>query len=209
MRHSTSENCDVRPLPSGRLTANEFAARFQSSFRVSWLIARGIVGNDELAEDVVQEAALIALGKLDQFEPGTNFSAWIGRVVRLTAMNHARKHRNRQTASLDPNLIEESAARFAPISNGDPRGPGPAGTTIPDSPLFDRQVEAALLGVSDMARACLLLRTVEGMKYTDIAGLLEIPEGTAMSHVHRARHFLRERLAEWWPADSKVNEADA
>jgi RNA polymerase sigma-70 factor (ECF subfamily) len=54
----------------------------------------------------------------------------------------------------------------------------------------------ALRGVSEVARACLLLRTLEGMPYARISELLQIPEGTAMSHVHRTRQFLRERLAD-------------
>jgi DNA-directed RNA polymerase specialized sigma24 family protein len=42
----------------------------------------------------------------------------------------------------------------------------------------------------------LLLRTIEQMEYSEISKVLQIPEGTAMSHVHRARQHLRERLAD-------------
>jgi RNA polymerase sigma-70 factor (ECF subfamily) len=57
---------------------------------------------------------------------------------------------------------------------------------------------AALVEVGEVPRACILLRTVEGLAYPEIAKLLGIPEGTAMSHVHRTRQLLRTRLASVW-----------
>src|SRR5213079_264175 len=68
-----------------------------------------------------------------------------------------------------------------------------------DQAFFDDHVTKALNSVSDVARACLLLRTIEQMEYSEISRLLQIPEGTAMSHVHRARQHLRERLADKFP----------
>jgi RNA polymerase sigma-70 factor (ECF subfamily) len=62
----------------------------------------------------------------------------------------------------------------------------------------------ALEQVGDVARACLLLRTIESLDYRQIAQLLEIPEGTAMSHVHRARRLLRGQLTQ---ADVRVSGA--
>jgi RNA polymerase sigma-70 factor (ECF subfamily) len=50
--------------------------------------------------------------------------------------------------------------------------------------------------LDEVARACLLLRTVHDMPYKQIAQVLEVPEGTAMSHVHRARQAMRQRLME-------------
>ena len=53
---------------------------------------------------------------------------------------------------------------------------------------------AAMNRISAVARSCLLLRTLEGLPYSQIAQMLQIPQGTAMSHVHRARRHLREHL---------------
>ena len=68
------------------------------------------------------------------------------------------------------------------------------GNLIDMQPHFDDDLTAALTALSPMARACTLLRIVEGLDYRDIAALLDIPQGTAMSHVHRSRRHLREKL---------------
>jgi RNA polymerase sigma-70 factor (ECF subfamily) len=60
----------------------------------------------------------------------------------------------------------------------------------------------ALHSLGETARCCLLLRTIEQMPYAQIAQLLEIPEGTAMSHVHRSRMTLRGQLADTRPAET-------
>ena len=188
-------NPDANSLSAGMrfaagLDAEEFCARFQASFRTHWLIAVSIVREPSLAEDVVQDAALIALGKLSEFTPGTNFNAWVGRMVRYVALNCARKEQKRRSTPLD--------------GVGDPEDLRLKGRIIvPDSARahrsMDERIERELFSVGDMARACLLLRTVDGLAYADIAELLDIPEGTAMSHVHRTRHLLRARLADLAP----------
>lgn len=174
----------------------EFSAQFEASYRAFWLIAAGVVNDAALAEDVVQEAAIIALDKLGEFEQGTNFKAWMGQIVRYVALNHFRKHRHRRSAPLDPAIMEQVVL---PSRSSEPipelklsgRGQLPAGQHH-----FDDIVVQALDSLTEVARACLLLRTVEGLSYAEVASLLEIPEGTAMSHVHRARRQLRDCLTE-------------
>ncbi|MBI1827392.1 MAG: RNA polymerase sigma factor [Planctomycetes bacterium] len=172
----------------------EFAAEFRASFRALWLIAAGIIGDASLAEDVVQEAAIIALEKLDQFTPGTNFKAWAGRIVRNVALNRARSERRRRAVTGNADSLNAVSARNERDSTEHPEH-----ARFPDHKAsFDSRVLAALESVTEIARACLLLRTLEGMEYSEIAAVLEIPEGTAMSHVHRTRQHLRERLATVW-----------
>lgn len=185
---------DRKNRAADKPTAREtFAIQFRASFRAFWLTAVGIVNDHTVAEDVVQEAAIVALNKLDQFEQGTNFQAWMGRIVRYVALNTARKERKRRASPGDADILESQPARGG--QGNVTIKPGAGGD------LFDSRVSEALADVSDIARTCLLLRVIEEMSYKDISNLLDIPEGTAMSHVHRARRHLRERLADAPPTD--------
>ncbi|MBT8484154.1 MAG: RNA polymerase sigma factor, partial [Phycisphaerae bacterium] len=78
------------------------------------------------------------------------------------------------------------------------------GTLPPDQRSFDDDVLHALDGLEETARACLLLRTVVDLPYKEIARALDVPEGTAMSHVHRARRVLREKLDERHPVSTRT-----
>ena len=189
-----------RSAPDGASDRERFSAHFSSSFRALWFTAAGIVGNRSLAEDVVQEAAIIGLEKFSQFQDGTSFPAWMGQIVRHVALNSMRKETRRKTSTLEP----DGTARHADGGTGTPRTAhnpendkvtrAVRGELAPDQRDFDDHVVRALGELSPAARGCLLLRTVEGMEYREISALLGIPEGTAMSHVHRSRQVLREKL---------------
>jgi RNA polymerase sigma-70 factor, ECF subfamily len=201
-----------------------FARQFVASYRTLWTIAAGIVNDPVVAEDVVQDAAVTAMGKLNEFRPDSNFTAWMAQIVRYIALNASRRGR-RQPAALDPTTMDDSISR--PGASASPNeqhaavpGVGSAGdvrgTPLVDSrgqldarrTPFDDRVMRALNSVGEVARACLLLRTIEGLNYDEIARALEIPPGTAMSHVHRTRLFLRERLADLEPLRGANNTAD-
>ena len=195
------------PIPAGgaenrgaALTADEFAARFQEAARVLWTVAAGVLGDASEAEDILQEACLIALGKLDRFRRDTNFTAWMGRFVRNVALNHARKRYRRATRPEEPDtLIGLPDGRFrggGPVPGPNPRLPVDGrGELLDDQDAFDDRVLSGLQDLAPLQRAALLLRTVLELSYREISGTLEIPEGTAMSHVHRARMALRHALA--------------
>lgn len=173
----------------GRLTPDEFARLLGESHRTVWTIAAAILHDPAQADDVVQDAASVALGKLENFDPGSSFVAWFGQIVRYVALNESRRRRRHPAGGDD-------ALHTTPAK--EPTAP----TTSHAS--FDRRVDEALGTLSDVARACLVLRSVHGMTFAQIAEALGIPEGTAMSHVHRARAALRHRLA---PLDEQGGHA--
>lgn len=168
----------------------DFAAEFAGCSRALWCIAAGVLGDRSRAEDVVQEAALAAMQKLDEFQPGTSFLAWLGRFVRYTALNEVRRQRMRTAAPLDDSYAADP-------KSGPPSPPAISarGELPEDQALFDDRLVAALASLDQTARACLLLRTILDMPYRQIALALDIPEGTAMSHVHRSRLSLRTMLS--------------
>ncbi len=170
-----------------------FAAQYQLAYPRLWLIAAGIIGDRTHAEDIVQEAAIIAWRKLDKFVPGSNLVAWMSEIVRRCALNYARKTSNRATVAADPRALDIAKGRTqseVSISSA----VSSSGTLSENQTEFDDQVLRALNSLSDVARCCLLLRTVQHLSYAEISQLMQIPEGTAMSHVHRSKAAVRRQL---------------
>lgn len=190
------------PPPGAALDHEGFSVRFQESAAVLWTIAAAILGDRHRAEDVLQEACVIALSKLDAFDPSTSFSAWMGAIVRNVARNAARKGRRQATTPVQPDLLGElggpDAAATPERAAIDERG-----RMLGDSGVFDDALHQALLGLRPVARAALLLRTLRGLDYREISAVLGIPEGTAMSHVHRSRQALRGRLTSERPLERR------
>lgn len=180
--------------PDRVLDPDTFAALFEKAHQRLWLIAAGIIGDRTQAEDIVQEAALVALRSLDRFQPGTGFTAWMSEIVRLRALNYARTVKLRHTVPTDPHFVDQihsvKQSPSEPSLSASARGMLPEHQTF-----FDDQVMHALKRLSEVPRACLLLRIIHQMSYAEIAETMQIPQGTAMSHVHRAKRVLREQLA--------------
>ena len=171
------------------LSPDQFAAYYRQLYPRLWLTAAGVIGDRVHADDIVQEAAVIALQKLDQFSVGTNLNAWLGEIVRRCGLNYVRKTRNRATSATDPVSLDRTSADLQPLP------PADLNELLDEHQTsFDDEVMRALEAVGETARCCILLRTVQQLTYAEIAQLLGIPEGTAMSHVHRAKTRMREAL---------------
>lgn len=193
-------------VDSGRaLTPPEFAEHFAASYKRLWGLAAALIGDRVEAEDLVQEAALVGLRKIDTFERGTSFQAWMGRVLRLHAMNWRRKQAGRRTTPADPVSLGETAKEKPGAAGGGQTTSGAAlaaaGVASHLEHQFDDTVMRSLATLDETPRACLLLRVVYDMSYDEIAELLEVPQGTAMSHVHRSKSKLRALVGTEQPAD--------
>lgn len=130
------------------------------------------------AEDLVQETYAKALRGFSSFQPGTNFRAWMYRILRNAFLSS--KIGMRATVALD----EEDHEMIA----------GTASAT-PESLLIQQSnrdlVQGALADLPVHFREILLLSEVEEMSYQEIAQALAIPTGTVMSRLSRARRALR------------------
>ena len=71
-----------------------------------WTLATAVLADRSQAEDVLQEACVIALQKLDQFQTETSFTAWMGRIVRFVALNHLRSRIRRRVVGDENELAE-------------------------------------------------------------------------------------------------------
>ncbi len=145
--------------------------------------AHWLTHNREEAEDLVQETYVKALKGFSSFELGTNFRAWIYRILRNTFLTSRKGLKVTMTVPLD---VEEDGQEAA---------------IEPDTPetiLFARANQEQLVSAMDALpvhfREILLLCEVEEMSYQEIAETLSVPTGTVMSRLSRARKALRDRL---------------
>ncbi len=166
----------------------DFASEFQAVQRRLWLIAAACIGDRTEADDIVQEAAIVAFRKRHEFQVDTNFLAWLSRIVRHCASNHNRKFAGRKTFATDPGSLDRVAKKTAAAAkpDGDDRWDA-------EQLGLDDELMRALDQLSEVARCCLLLRVIDGASYVEISECVGIPEGTAMSHVHRSKKLIRER----------------
>ncbi len=148
----------------------DFATEFEASYRVLTIIAAGVSAQPSAAEDIVHEAAVQALGKLNQFKPGTDFTAWMAQIVRYVALNHSRTEYRRR--ALRSEMLNGASRQTFVQSNIMQLQLTERGELPADQEAFDDELIEALQSLSHVARACLLLRTIEGLSYSEIASIL-------------------------------------
>jgi len=142
------------------------------------------------AEDLVQDALLKAYRFYDRYEAGTNFKAWLLKILTNTFINrYRRKVRERRVfdgVMADP-VGDGVMSRAAMRHLMDPRSEAERG-------LIGREIEAALDELPPDHRMIILLADVEELSYKEISEILGCPIGTVMSRLHRARSSMRSRL---------------
>lgn len=149
-------------------------------------VARWLARDSADAEDLVQETFLKGLRGFAGFEAGTNFKAWIFRILRNTYLTSRSGLAATRTVALDDEL-DEGLHPEAAIEWQTPE--------VNLMRLSDRAaIEAAMEELAPPLLEVILLCDVEEMKYREIASVLEIPLGTVMSRIARARAALREKL---------------
>ena len=154
-------------------------------------VAAWLSRNPADAEDLVQETFLKALRGFSSFQPGTNFKAWIFRILRNTYLTSRTGLAARRTVALEDELTaSESGAASYPEAAIDRETP-----ELNLLRLSDRAVlQSAMETLSPPLLEVILLCDIEEMKYRDIATVLEIPIGTVMSRIARARTALRHTI---------------
>ena len=150
-------------------------------------VARWLTRDATEAEDLVQETFLKALRGFASFEQGSNFKAWIFRILRNTYLSSRSGLAATRTVALEPELDATTALPEAAIDRDTPE--------LNLMRLADRAaLEDAMHALAPPLKEVILLCDVEEMKYREIATVLEIPIGTVMSRIARARAALRQSL---------------
>lgn len=153
--------------------------------------AYSLTGSIDEADDVVQSACERALVRLHQFEPGSRLDSWLFRIVQTTWIDRLRSTKRRPQTN-DAEVLENQGF---------------------DARIHERAEARAALGIvrdeiarlPEEQRSVLAIVAIDGMSYQEAADVLEIPIGTVMSRLARARKKLAEAL-EGSPASERKAE---
>lgn len=149
--------------------------------------ARGVLRNDGEAEDVVQEAYLLAYRGIRDFRGEARLSTWLIRIVVNLAIR--RKQRQHRTDAIFADDAADEETRD--MGENNPRTP----ETEASNGELRQLLEAHIDRLPDMYREVFVLRGVEELSVEETAEILGIPEATVRTRFFRARHLLREGLA--------------
>jgi len=163
---------------------NAFAQLVEKYKRKLYAFAYRMTRNHEDADDLSQEAFLRAYENLSRFKLGTNFQAWIFRILHNLCIDQLRKAKRIHHESI------EDAAEYIPARN----------------PRPDQEVEAAELkehirlaidALPEAQRTVVVLREMQGLSHREIARITKTNEKTVRWRLHQARKKLREMLKEF------------
>jgi RNA polymerase sigma-70 factor, ECF subfamily len=160
-----------------RALASLIAAHSDTVYR----LARSIVHDAALADDVVQETMVKAWRALPEFD-GVVPRAWLMKVARNTAISLLRTRRDQVRESAD---FDDVAAA----------GSGPATTALDRAALDD--LWAALGRLDESSRSMVVMRELNGLSYEEIAEVLDLPLATVKTRLFRARRALQVMMKEW------------
>ena len=171
----------VRAAQKGDAAAfTEIVRRYQ---RAVYRVAYGLTRNAADADDLAQETFVRAWRALDRFRPDEPLYPWLSRIAINLSYSLFRRRKRRPETSIEP-LIEA--------------GRQWAGPEDPERDVTERERDAKIAEsfaeLKEDHRAVLVLRVVEGLSYEEIARTLNVPVGTVMSRLSRARSELRAGL---------------
>ncbi len=135
-------------------------------------------GNADDAEDLVQDTFLRAWRNVHRFEEERSFAPWLFRIATNRALTEIETRKRRGGDELDERIAWT----------------GPGADEDLERKQLRAEVDHAVAGLPDDQRMVLLLRTAEGMSYRAISDTLDIPIGTVMSRLARARETIRKRV---------------
>jgi RNA polymerase sigma-70 factor (ECF subfamily) len=159
-----------------------------------------MTGDEDDANDLVQETYLKAFRFFDKFEKGTNCKAWLFRILKNSYINDYRK------AVKEPNKVDyEDVQNF--YENIKPNEIDSRHYEQDAfSNLLDDEITNVLSALPEDFRTAIILSDIEGFTYEEIADFVDIPVGTVRSRLHRARKMLYAQLYDYAKDKGYVNK---
>lgn len=177
------------------MTDRELAARFtRETEPLLDVLARGarrLARSDADADDLLQDTLLHAYAGFHTFQEGSNLKAWLFRILyNRWVSTHRTKQRRPVEVSVEVITEHDLACHVTRLS----RGHRSAEAEVLDA-LPDNDIKTAMDALPEGFREAVYYADIQGYTYAETAKLLDIPMGTVMSRVSRARHRLRTTLA--------------
>ena len=177
---------------SNDATDADFKSLLERVLEPAYRTAYHLTRNEADAEELVQEAALLAFKGFARFKPGTNFKAWFFTILRNRFISiYRKKQREIKTVELEdaPELYMYTKSMESGLS---------AQTSEPAKYVIEQldaeQVATALSELPMEFREAATLYFTQDMSYHDIAEVLGVPVGTVRSRLHRGRKLLQKKL---------------
>ncbi|NIR52137.1 sigma-70 family RNA polymerase sigma factor [candidate division KSB1 bacterium] len=156
------------------------------------------------AEDLVQTTYLKAHRHFGQFKQGSNFRAWMYRILTNNFINEYRKKKQKPT-QVD---FEKTVARWANDNTREVDSDSASDLHMEYRELFDDSITAALDKLPEHYRIPVLLCDMNELKYREIAEILHCPIGTVMSRIRRGRQKLASSLKDYAAANGYVKTSN-
>lgn len=166
---------------------------------MDYLYGRGLMlcGNPADADDLVQDTMVLGLRKFRMFVPGTNLKAWLSRLQFNLYISGYRRRRNRPDGvMLDETM--DAAGEPGPVSSAESfrfMPPGELAACEDFNESLPQEIKHGLAELDTRYRDVLLLSVFGEQSYQDIADRLQVPVGTVMSRLSRAKAYMRQYLA--------------
>jgi RNA polymerase sigma-70 factor (ECF subfamily) len=171
--------------------AQEFEALLQPVLDAAYRAAYHLARNTADAEDIVQEASLLAWRNFGSFELGTNFKAWFQRIVMNVFLTRCRAERRR---GISVPLIPDDGDTDRTAADVRWAWDGRDATEAILGGMDIETIQAALAALPPEYRTVTVLYFVDDLSYEQIAETLDCPVGTVRSRLHRGRRLLWKRL---------------
>jgi RNA polymerase sigma-70 factor (ECF subfamily) len=149
--------------------------------------------NREDAEDLVQETMMKAYKAFHTFQGGTNLNAWVFRILTNTFINAYRKKKRQPVQCSTEEVTDQGLAKA--YAHSTPMGMRSSEDQALDL-LPDNDIKAAMQAMPQQFRDVVYYADVEGLRYTEIAAIMNTPKGTVVSRLARGRQRLRGLLCD-------------
>jgi RNA polymerase sigma-70 factor (ECF subfamily) len=193
-----------------KLSAEQFEKLALEQMDMLYRVAGRLTRDSDRAADLVQETYLRAFRSRDAFELQEHgIRPWLLRIMRNLHLSKADRDRRQPVAVDGETLDAMNAAAAGPgdaAATGDLEAVGPAPTLPLDWESLDERLKAALENLQEEYQVVLLLWAVEELSYKEIADVLDIPIGTVMSRLHRARQKLSGQLRGYAKQEGMIRE---